>query len=135
MHFDSEDEEFSESKYDTTPNEIFNPLPKRAHMHALTRLLQECHSINFIEEDLCYQLGIISEKLHRYQTTFKGQFGSNVEIISIGKCYDDNNNSNGQNNAQNVKWIRERVGDAIWDWIIKRGKFLMMSYVSSFNNM
>ena len=35
-------------------------------MHALVRLLEECHSINFIR----YKLGNISKKLYRYQIDF-----------------------------------------------------------------
>ena len=53
------------------PRQIFNQPLQHAHMHALTRLLQEKHSITFIEKDLCYKLGSISEKLYRFHTPFK----------------------------------------------------------------
>ena len=65
----------------------------------------------------------------------EGYFGSNAEIILIGKYCNNDDDSNGKNNAYNVKWIREHVGDANWGRVVKQGKFQMMSYVSSFNNM
>ena len=43
------------------------------HAHVrLTHLLQEHHSINFMEEDLRHKLSNISEKLYTYQAPFKG---------------------------------------------------------------
>ena len=74
MHYDSDDDKFYESDANAETNEIFNQLPQCAHTHAhtctLTHLLEERHSINFIEEDLRYILGNISEKLYRFQIDF-----------------------------------------------------------------
>ena len=70
FNYDLDEEAFSEDKTDTTPNEIFNQLLKCADTCALTCLLKERHALNFIEEDLCYKLSCISEKLYRFNTTF-----------------------------------------------------------------
>ena len=39
-------------------------------MRTLARLLEECHSINFIEEDLRFKLSNYSEKLYKYKMDF-----------------------------------------------------------------
>ena len=47
---------------------------------SLARLFEERHSINFIEEDLRYKLGSISEKLYRYQIAFN-QLKSEEQVL------------------------------------------------------
>ena len=65
---------FQMSQSDAMTNDIFNQLPQWAHTcsHtlALTCLLQERHTLNFIKEDLRYKLASISEKLYRLNTPF-----------------------------------------------------------------
>ena len=72
MNYDSEDKEFSESKDNAMPNAAFNQLPPHTHTCTLTGLLIEHQSISFIEKDLRYKLGNISEKLYRHQTPLTG---------------------------------------------------------------
>ena len=53
------------------PNEIFNKPPQRIVTRSLSRLLQEQHTINFVEVDLRHKLAIIADKLYLQQIPFQ----------------------------------------------------------------
>jgi hypothetical protein len=54
----------------TIPNDIFNQPPNRIVTRALSKLLQEQHTINFVETDLRAKLTNISDKLYMFQMPF-----------------------------------------------------------------
>jgi hypothetical protein len=66
FNYDSDDEKFEENEDDAQSNEIFNQPPVGVRTRALTRLLEERHTINYVEIDLRHKLSGICEKLYRH---------------------------------------------------------------------
>ena len=68
-------EEFPENtqQFDTPqqPNEILNKPPNRRVTRSLSKLLQEQHTINFVEIDLRFKLAVIADKLYLQQIPFE----------------------------------------------------------------
>ena len=71
MHYDSEEDKFSKNDAHADTNEIYNQPPQHAHTRALTRLLEECHSINFIKDDLHYKLGTFLKSYTNIKLTLR----------------------------------------------------------------